>query len=100
MSITNTVPALCSGSSTSITLNSAVTGSLMRLTGVSSTAGVTGFSSVGLTFVDGDVISDVLANSTSSPVTLTYSFEVSDGSGCDDGVAPFTTAVTVNPNPV
>ncbi|WP_185154539.1 hypothetical protein, partial [Fulvivirga sp. M361] len=26
--------------------------------------------------------------------------EVSDGSGCDDGVAPFTTAVTVNPNPV
>ncbi|TRX51422.1 PKD domain-containing protein [Fulvivirga sp. M361] len=100
MSITNTVPALCSGSSTSITLNSAVTGSLMRLTGVSGTAGVTGFSSVGLTFVDGDVISDVLANSTSSPVTLTYSFEVSDGSGCDDGVAPFTTAVTVNPNPV
>ncbi|WP_185154543.1 hypothetical protein, partial [Fulvivirga sp. M361] len=82
MSITNTVPALCSGSSTSITLNSAVTGSLMRLTGVSGTAGVTGFSSVGLTFVDGDVISDVLANSTSSPVTLTYSFEVSDGSGC------------------
>ncbi|WP_185154535.1 hypothetical protein, partial [Fulvivirga sp. M361] len=48
MSITNTVPALCSGSSTSITLNSAVTGSLMRLTGVSGTAGVTGFSSVGL----------------------------------------------------
>ncbi len=99
MSITNTTTTICSNGTTSITLNSPTTSGVIRLDAVTGTAGVTGFTTAGVTFADGAVISDVLVNNTISPVTLTYSFSVSVD-GCPDDVAPFTTTVTVNPNPV
>ncbi len=98
MGITNVAAAICSGESTDITLNSPTTSGVIRLDAVTGTAGVTGFTSSGVTFADGAVISDVLVNNTTAPVTITYEFSVSV-SGCADGVAAFTTTVTVNPNP-
>ncbi|WMN11344.1 PKD-like domain-containing protein [Marivirga salinae] len=98
MSITNALTSFCTGGSTDITLNSTESNAIIKLESITGTTGISGFTSVGVTFANGDNISDVLFNTTSSPVTITYNFSVSIN-GCDDGVANFSTDVTVNPFP-
>jgi len=101
MSITNNAAEICSGSSTDIDLFSTTTGAVITLDGITGGAGITGFSPIGLTFVNGDNISDALSNITDNPITATYEFSVSV-SGCDDLVGAFTTNVlaTVTVPPV
>ncbi|WP_221412623.1 PKD-like domain-containing protein [Fulvivirga lutimaris] len=100
MSINNLATDLCSGDVTDITLSSTTTDAIIRLDAISGAgaANVLGKTSVGLTFMDGDQITDALTNATNAPITITYEFSV-NVNGCPDGVAPFTTSVTVNPNP-
>ncbi|MEQ9656529.1 PKD-like domain-containing protein, partial [Fulvivirga sp.] len=101
MSINNLTTELCSGSTTDITLNSTTVGAVMRLDAITGAgaANVGGKTSVGLTFVHGNKITDDLTNNTNTPITITYEFSVSVN-GCPDDVAPFATSVTVNPNPI
>ena len=89
---------ICSGDLANFQINSTVTNAIIRLDNVSNTLGVTGFSTVGATFVATDNINDVLTNITNSPVTIVYEFSVSVR-GCDDKAPAFTKSVTVNPNP-
>ena len=104
MSITNGTSSICSGETTSLTLNSTTNNTdpsnpvKIRLDAVINTTGVTGFTAAGINFDPGFVIGDVLVNSTDNSVTITYEFSVTYGS-CDDLVGAFTTDVTVNPNP-
>jgi len=100
MSINNTAVELCSGSITDITLNTTTTNGIIRLDAISGTNAnlISGKSSVGITLNDNDKIEDILINNTPSPITITYEFSVS-ANGCPDDVSPFTTSVTVNPNP-
>jgi hypothetical protein len=89
---------ICSLSSTDFKLSTTTIGAIIRLDNIANTAGVTGFSTAGATFSDGNDIQDILTNATDNPVTITYEFSVTVG-GCDDKVVAFTKDVTVNPNP-
>ena len=95
MSITNTTPSMCSEGYTNITLNSPTNGAVITLTNVVY-GGVSGSLSNNTTYTPGSLISELLQNTTSGPVTVTYTFEVS-ANGCT--ASGYSTSVVVNPNP-
>ena len=76
-SILNSAPAICSGSVTDITLNTPTSGGVVRVDAVSYGAVTGGTAVVGSTFTNGQKITDALVNSTTSPITVTYTFSVS-----------------------
>ena len=93
---TNTTAQICSGSQVDITLNSLVAGAQVRLKSVNY-GGATGTLSSGLLFSNGQKISEVLFNTTNSPVTVTYQFEAITGACLPS--ATQSTTVIVKPIP-
>jgi hypothetical protein len=93
---TSTVSEMCSGSQTNILLNTTVTGAQIRLQAVNYGA-VAGTLAPGVLYTDGQQITEVLVNSTNSPVTVVYTFEAIVGSCVPS--ATQTVNVVVNPNP-
>src|SRR5205823_5472187 len=94
--LTNAATAICSGSQADITLNSTVSGAQIRIKSVSYGA-VTGTLTAGALYTNGQKITEVLSNTTTNPVTVTYVFEAIEGS-CGPSASQ-STNVTVNPNP-
>jgi hypothetical protein len=95
-SLVNGAGQICSGSQSNITLNTSVSGAQIRLKTVNYGA-VTGTLSPGVVFSNGQQITEVLANNTNAPVTISYTFEAIVGA-CTPS-ATQVTSVTVNPNP-
>ncbi|MEI9921717.1 MAG: PKD-like domain-containing protein [Bacteroidota bacterium] len=93
---TNNAPQICSGSNTNITLNTGVTGAQIRIQNVSYGA-ASGTLASGATFTNGQSITEVITNSTNSPVTVTYTFEAVVGA-CTPSATQMV-QVIVNPNP-
>ena len=98
--LTNNISSICVGSVTDIDLNTLTAGATITLTSVvPSDPGVGGFTLAGATYVVFPAnIADALTNSTNSPQTVTYEFEI-DANGCTNPVRQ-TTIVTINPTPV
>ncbi len=96
MTITNAAPAICSGNPVNITLGSVTSGAVITLNSVSY-GFATGTLTAPQTYVSGSVITETITNTTSNPVTVTYSFSVS-ANGCTTA-GPFVATVTVNPLP-
>jgi hypothetical protein len=94
--VTNALPQICSGSQTSITLNTTVTGAQVRLKSVN--YGVaSGSLTTGAIYVNGQVVSEILTNTTNATVPVTYEFE-SIVTGCAPSASQFVT-VDVKPIP-
>ncbi|QSE96723.1 PKD-like domain-containing protein [Fulvivirga lutea] len=101
MAINNINTEICSGSSTNIELSSLTDNAIIRLDAVTNASNVSGFTTPGVTFTPGAgtvAITDVLTNNTNNPISITYEFSI-QVNGCPDDVGPFSTVVTVNPNP-
>jgi hypothetical protein len=92
----NANPTICSESQTDITLNTPVTGAIVRLKSVNYN-GATGTLSPGFTFTNGQKITELLINNTTSTITVSYEFEAVVGS-CSPSASQFVN-VDVNPIP-
>ncbi|MBL7853109.1 MAG: PKD domain-containing protein, partial [Cyclobacteriaceae bacterium] len=100
-SILNSAPAICSGSATDITLNTPTSGGVVRLDAVNYGAVTGGTAVAGSTFTNGQKITDALVNSTTGPITVTYTFSVSTPlpvPACSNP-AQQTIQVVVSPSP-
>ncbi len=95
-SITNASAQVCSSSQVAITLNTPVAGAQVRLQNVNYGL-ASGTLSAGALYADGQQITEVLTNTTNSPVTVTYTFEAVVGA-CAPSATQVTTVI-VNPNP-
>ena len=95
--VINSASSICSGSQTNITLNTTVVGAQVRLKSVNyGTA--TGSLTAGALYADGQSITEVLTNSTSSLATVIYEFE-SIVSNCTPSASQQIT-IQVKPKPV
>ncbi len=95
--VTNSSPSICTGSQTSIMLNTTVSGVQVRLKSVNyGTA--SGSLVAGALYTDGQSVTQILTNSTNSLATVTYEFE-SLVPGCAPGASQQIT-VQVKPKPV
>jgi hypothetical protein len=90
-SITNAAAQVCEGTPTDITLNTPTFNGQVRLDAINYN-GATGSGSypVGHVFTNGQKLTEVLVNSTSFPITVTYTFSVS-ATGCSNPVQQQTT---------
>jgi gliding motility-associated-like protein len=110
---TRTIQTVCEGSAiTGVTLNSTTTPSLanapvefevMSVIDIATNAPpatVTGFSGVGATFAPGQALADILANNTSTPQTIRYTFrpQFANGLACTGDLVNID--ITVTPRPV
>ena len=90
-SITNAAAQVCEGTPTDITLNTPTFNGQIRLDAINYN-GATGSGSypVGHVFTNGQKLTEILVNSTSFPITVTYTFSVS-ATGCSNPVQQQTT---------
>ncbi|MBS1488453.1 MAG: T9SS type A sorting domain-containing protein [Bacteroidetes bacterium] len=95
-SLTNSTAQICSGSQTNILLNTSVAGGQIRLKTVSYGA-VSGTLSAGALFSNGQLVTEVLTNTTNAPVSVVYTFEAIVGV-CGPSASQMATVI-VNPNP-
>ncbi len=95
-SLNNNTPQICSGSQVNILLNTPTSGGQVRIKSVNYN-GATGTLSAGDLYSNGQSITEVLTNSTTLPITVTYQFEAIVGACAPSAVQ--TTTVVVNPNP-
>jgi hypothetical protein len=94
--VTNNTPTINSGEATDIDINSPTSGAVVTLTAVTpSDPGITGFTTPGATFLDGNKLIDNLTSVTNMIETVTYTFQVS-ANGCTN---PATQNVVVSINP-
>ncbi|NMM50418.1 PKD-like domain-containing protein, partial [Marinigracilibium pacificum] len=94
LTITNNTPAVCSGETINLRLNSGVSGATITLQSVNYN-GLTGNYVAGQSFTSGSNLVESLANTTTSSVTVEYTFAVS-ASGCAN---PSTQTVSVVVSP-
>lgn len=107
MNVSSTVQTVCEGDATSIELTTPTTPSsgnvFFRLDNVVANGGVTGASTIGDIFNDGDFLADVLSNPSNSPQQVKYTFtpvtSVSLGTGGACEGASVDVTITVNPEP-
>ena len=92
----NNAPTICSGSQTSIKLNTLVTNGRIRLQSVVY-GSVIGTLTTGALYNDGQSITETLINNTNAPITVKYVFEAIVGS-CGPSASQ-EVDVVVNPNP-
>jgi hypothetical protein len=87
----------CSGSNTSITLDSPTSNSIITLTAVNYNSVTGGTSTIGNVFTTGQSIVEPLINNGSFPINVFYTFSA-NASGCSS-TSNQTTSILVNPNP-
>ncbi|MTI28931.1 PKD-like domain-containing protein [Fulvivirga kasyanovii] len=107
MNVSSTVQTVCEGDATSIELTTPTTPSsgnvFFRLDNVVANGGVTGASTIGDIFNDGDFLADVLSNPSNSPQQVKYTFtpvtsaSLGTGGACEGASVDVT--ITVNPEP-
>ena len=95
--ITNTNTTINSGAMTDILIETPTENGIVTLIDTLRTGDITGATSIGVSFVDGNSITDALVNNTTSPQTLSYVFRAS-ANGCTNPETD-TARVTINPAP-
>ncbi len=96
-SVTNNLSEICSGANTDILVSSPTEGGEIVLVDVNY-GSITGTLVDGQRFVDGTTINDVITNNLTSPVEVTYTFNV-EANGCVSKQPNQIVKVLVNPDP-
>jgi PKD repeat protein len=94
--VSNSAPAICSGGQADITLNTPTANGIITLTNVNYN-GVTGTLTAPVNYTDGQQITEVLTNSTNTPITVIYTFSVA-ANGCSNPTSQ-QASIIVNPAP-
>ncbi len=97
LTVTNSAPQICAGTQTNIILNTTVAGAQVRLKSVNY-GSASGSLTAGALYADGQVLTEILTNTTNALATVIYEFE-SIVAGCAPSASEQVT-VEVNPRPV
>ena len=99
MTATNNNPIINSGTATNILINIPTQNGQVALIGVIKPASITGNTSVGVSYSDGNAINDILSSTSDVPETIKYIFEPS-ANGCVNTAERDTSEIIVTPLPI